>query len=74
MLTKIKNLRQQSKQTIKSCNDNFKSRKTKFHVKNEKRFPTPKMDIPTTHLLENDDSKYIESSITTKKMIKFRLV
>lgn len=74
MLTKIKWLRNKIKKDFQSTNERFKSRKSDFHKKNEKRFPTPKMDIPTTHLLENDDSKYIESSITAKKMIKFRLV
>ena len=74
MLTKIKNLRQQSKQAITSCNNNFKSRKAELHTKNEKRFPTPKMDISTNHLLEKDNHKTIESAITTKKMLKFRLL
>ena len=74
MLTKIKDLRQQSKQNFKKFNNNFKTWKFNFHSKNEKRFPTPSMDISTDHLLEEDNNRTIESVITTKKMLKFRLL
>ena len=72
MLRKIKQERKQKKQWRWF---NIQSRRKNFRENYETRFPVPKMDKPTDHLIEKDqDSVVSQSAKTTKQILKFWLI
>lgn len=71
---KTKEFRQKINDSISNISYNFTEWKDS-HLKNMiKKFPTPKMEISTNHLLEKDIEINRKSEMTTKMMLKFRLV
>lgn len=72
MLKELKQNREKKKQNFAQT---FQEWKENIKEKYAKRFPTPKLDKPTTHLLEkNQDEITLQSAKTTRLILKFWLI
>ncbi len=72
MLKELKQNREKKKQNFAQT---FQEWKENVKEKYAKRFPTPKLDKPTTHLLEkNQDEITLQSAKTTRLILKFWLI
>lgn len=72
MRQELKQKREENKQIMQ---ENFRTRKENIKETYGKRFPKPKLDRPTTNLLQEDqDDISNQSTKTTKIILKFRLI
>ena len=70
-----KELKQNLEQKGRELSMNFRSRTRNLKEKYIKRFPRPKLDKPTDHLLANNsDGITLESNKTTRLILKFWLI
>lgn len=71
----LKKIKQQRKQKKNHRWDDIQSLKDSLSSRFKERFPIPKMDKSTNHFLEdNYDDAVIQSSKTTKQILKFWLI
>lgn len=71
----LKELKQKWEQKKEDRKERFNSRKTNFNEKYKEHFPKPKLDKPTTHLLdENQAEVTAQSTKTTRLILKFWLI
>ena len=71
----LKELKQKWEQKKEDRKERFNSRKINFNEKYKEHFPKPKLDKPTTHLLdENQAEVTAQSTKTTRLILKFWLI
>lgn len=75
IISMLKELKQNWNIRKQNLAQTFQWRKNNLKKKYAERFPTPKMEKPTTHLLEkNQDEITLQSTKTTRLIVKFWLI